>query len=302
MKNNLYTKAIVDIKADKKLIDSTVEKISRAGDNSTVIAFERPKRRALKFTSAVAAVLALIIGLSFISYGGNDAIDSEHNFVITVGAAEINPDVYVEVGELSESGSLESFRPIDQEAAIKNSESDNFEWQGEYDVLRIDRMFLPHELNVYGENIESITYTTNNCRLAYDSQFVGVVEVDEFSEDELADNGGLIHHYNKYLWAKSCTLDYAAQQEDIKSEKWYGIPKIGVEFAFEFEEGEHTVFMEDDLTSQTPLFVQEFNAHADEFSLDITANFKDGVSVTKTLKFSCESTNDRGLVLYAIEA
>lgn len=302
MKDNLYARTMENMKAPQKMIDNTIEQIKEAGENSTVIAFEKPKRRALKFVSAVAAVLALIIGLSVIPFGDSkNADDIEHNFVLKVGAAEITPDVYVEIGELSEFGSGASFKPIDQEAATKDLEDGNVEWRGEYYVMSVGRFFMPHELNVQGNNIESITYATNNCRLAYDSQFEGILNVEEMLNEELS-NGVGIHYYNKYLWAKSCTFDYQSQLDSIASGKWRGIPKIGVEFAFEFEEGEHTVFIEDDLTSETPLFVQEFNAYADEFSLDITANFSDGVSVTKTLKFSCENTEDRGLVLYAIEA
>ena len=68
-----------------------------------------------------------------------------------------------------------------------------------------------------------------------------------------------------------------------------------------FEEGEHEVFIEKNKHDESPLFENEFNSNADDYELNITANFKDGKSVTKTLKFKCENTKDRGLVLYAKE-
>lgn len=294
MKKNLYTQAMKNITAPQSLVDETLSKLNTA--NGEIIAIEKPKRRALKFTSAVAAVLALIIGLSVIPFGGDStAPDSEHNFVITVGAAEIKPDVYVEIGELSNSGSGASFK------AKGEIDLDNFDGCGEFDIIRIDRMFLPHELSIQGENIESITYTAHNCRLAYDSQFEGIVDIEELSNEELTDGEGVIHYYNKYLWAKSCTFDYQSQLDSIASGKWYGIPKIGVEFAFEFEEGEHTIFIEEkNMYDESLLFEQEFNAHADEFSLDVIANFKDGEKAIKTLKFKCVNDNGR-LLMYATE-
>lgn len=297
MKDNLYTKTMENIKAPQKLVDNTIEQMREAGENSKVITFEKPKRRVLKFASAVAAVLALVIGLSVIPFGDSkNADDTQHNFVLKVGAAEITPDVYIEVGELSNSGSGASFKPKDQEAAAKS-----FDWIGEYDLIRMDKMFLPQEFDIQGENIETVTYTTHNCRLAYDSKFEGIVAVEEIPMEEMQEKG-VAYFYDSYKWAESCTLDYQSQRECIDSREWFAIPKFGVEFAFQYEEGEHTVTIkEKNEINIDPFFVDEFNAHADEFTLDITANFTDGESVTKTLKFRCESPEGSVMVLYAKE-
>ncbi|MBQ7966151.1 MAG: hypothetical protein IJ331_08735, partial [Ruminococcus sp.] len=297
MKDNLYTKTMENIKAPQKLVDNTIEQMREAGENSTVITFEKPKRRVLKFVSAVAAVLALIIGLSVIPFGdGISTPDNEHNFVLKVGAAEITPDVYIEVGELSNSGSGASFRPKDQETALES-----FDWCGEYDLIRMDKMFLPQVFDVQGDNIESITYTTHNCRLAYDSKFEGIVDVEEIPIEEMKEKG-TAHFYNSYKWAKSCTLDYQSQRTSVDSGEWFAMPKFGVEFAFEYEIGEYTIIVnEKNDVDIEPFFVEEFNAHADEFTLDITANFNDGESVTKTLKFRCENPESSVMVLYAKE-
>lgn len=296
MKDNLYTKTMENIKAPQKLVDNTIEQMREAGENSKVITFEKPKRRALKFVSAVAAVLALIIGLSVIPFGdGISTSDNEHNFVLKVGAAEITPDVYAEAGVLDNSGGGAEF------LAIEEKENNDFGMDGTYNVMSINRIFYPHKLIIEGENIESVTYTANNCYLAYDTLFDGIVDVQTISEEKL-EKECRIHYYYSYDWAKYCTLDYQKQQISIESGEWHRVPTIGVEFFFKFEEGEFVMETNGENYIDTePLFEETFNTHADEFSLDITANFKDGVSVTKTLKFKCENTSDRGLVLYAKE-
>lgn len=321
MKDNSYMNAMNSIKAPENLIDDAVQNIKEAETSSELTVVEKPKRRVLKFTSAVAAVLALIIGLSFIPMGGKEKTDAEHNFVITVGAAEITPDVYVEIGELVNYGSGASFKEIgedknsnlwdgeehDETAYDLNDENievpDDMWMTGTYYLMGMRRMFMPQELSIQGENIESITYSVKNCRLVFDSKFEGVIDADILSEEDFVSNGEpVIPYYNGYEWAKSCTFDYKIQQESIQSGKWQGTPKFGIEFAMKFEEGEHEVYIEKNKHDEAPLFESEFNSNADDYALEITANFKDGKSVTKTLSFKCENIEDRGLVtLYAKE-
>ncbi|MDO4748226.1 MAG: hypothetical protein Q4A12_03510 [Eubacteriales bacterium] len=318
MKNNLYTEHIQKIKAPDSLIENTIEAMREA--DSVEQTQDKPKRVALKLTGIVAAMLALIIGLSFIPFGNGNVTNGEHNFVITVGAAEITPDVYVEVGELVNYGSGASFKEIgedknsnlwdgeehDETAYDLNDENvdvpDDMWISGMYHLIGMQRMFMPQNLNIQGENIESITYSVKNCRLVYDDKFEGVIDADTLSDKDLVSNGEpVIRYYNGYKWAKSCTFDYKIQQESIQSGKWQGTPKFGLEFAMTFEEGEHEVFIEKNKHDESPLFENEFNSNADDYELNITANFKDGKSVTKTLKFKCKNTKDRGLVLYAKE-
>lgn len=318
MKNNLYTEHIQKIKAPDSLIENTIEAMREA--DSVAQTQDKPKRVALKFTGIVAAMLALIIGLSFIPFGNGNVTNGEHNFVITVGAAEITPDVYVEVGELVNYGSGASFKEIgenkygnlwdgeehDETAYDLNDENvdvpDDMWISGMYHLMEIQRMFMPQDLNIQGENIESITYSVKNCRLVYDDKFEGVIDAEILTDEDLVSNGeNVIRYYNGYEWAKSCTFDYQIQQESIRSGKWQGTPKFGLEFSMTFEEGEHEVFIEKNKHDESPLFENEFNSNADDYALNITANFNDGKSVTKTLKFKCENTKGRGLVLYAKE-
>lgn len=320
MKNNLYTNKLSKITAPSELVNTAVKSLPSDNIEYEVISFEKPKHRALKFTSAVAAVLALIIGLSFIPFGSSNTPDNEHDFVITVGAAEIKPDVYVEIGELVEYASGARFTEIEGNKYNQSWDDDmNFEsafnlndkntqvpddiWtNGVYNLMEIHRMFMPQDINIDGENIESITYSVKNCRLVYDSQFEGVIDADILSNEDLVSNGeNVIRYYNGYGWAKSCTLDYAIQKESIQNGEWQGTSKLGIEFAMKFKEGEHVVYIEKNRHDEAPLFESEFNTNADDYELLITANFKDGKSATKTLKFKCENTNNRGLVLYAKE-
>lgn len=294
MKDNLYIKAIESITAPQNLVDETVQKLNVSESKEKVIEFRKSKCKIIKFTAA--AVFVLIIGINCIPFGDSPASDIEHNFVLKVDAAEINPDVFVEIGELQESGGGSGFK------AIEENEDNVLGMDGTYHVIRVDRMFSPQNLNIEGENIATITYTAHNCRLAYDTEFAGLVDVDEIPEEELLKRG-VVRYYNKLQWAKSCEFDYSSQRHNIDSGKWSGATPLQLEFAFDFEEGEHIMTSNDEHYIDTnPLFEENFNARSDEFSLDITANFKDGESVTKTLNFMCENTDDRGLILYAKEA
>ena len=60
---------------------------------------------------------------------------------------------------------------------------------------------------------------------------------------------------------------------------------------FTFDEGEHVYTLDDeDYVDLDDVVYNEFNLHADDYSLDVTANFTDGTQVTKTLKFMCDDS------------
>lgn len=296
MKNNSYTKHLKNITAPQNLVDDTISKIYGADVKSIETSQKNEKYSGYRLIGAVAAVLVLVIGLSFIPFVG-DKPDDDHSFIITAGAAQINPDSYVVLGEVTNYGTHASFKPKGE------IDLNNFDGCGEFDVIRIDKLFLIRELNVYGGNIESVTYTTKNCSLAYDSKFDGVVDVKPLVDEEATgDEKAITHSFNNYKYAKSCTFDFYSQKKSIASREWEGTPKLGVEFSLDFEEGEHTVYIEEENNyDENILFEQEFNACADEYSLDVTANYRDGRSLTKTLKFRCEYVEGELPVLYAIE-
>lgn len=285
MKKNLYTQVMKNITAPQSLVDETLSKLNTA--NGEIIAIEKPKRRALKFTSAVAAVLALIIGLSVIPFGGNsNKPDSEHNFVIKAGAAEITPDTYISLGllESSSEGGLYRYMDLEFKEAM---------------VLEVEREFNI-DIQCSGENIESVTYTANNGYLQYYPYFEGLIDTVELSDEDY-EKYGAGGSTNGSLIASACTYDYYNQPRSLWDPEVMGfeIPEDSIDgtvplrmaITFFLEEGKyirpllHEHFVEDD-----DIFYSEFNAHADEFSLDVTANFTDGTHLTKTLKFMCDDS------------
>ena len=283
MKDNLYTKTMENITAPQKLVDNTIEQMREAGENSTVIAFEKPKRRALKFVSAVAAVLALIIGLSVIPFGdGISTPDNEHNFVLKVGAAEITPETYISLGNLEESDESALFRYMDENLK-------------KVSVLELGREFNV-DIQCTGENIESITYSVNNGYLRYDPNFSGLIGHTEVCEE--VSSKYVVHFPDS---ASSCTYDYNNQPRSFwdVDEMGFEIPEDGIDgtvpltmcVRFKFDEGEHVYTLDDeDYVDLDDVVYNEFNAHSDEYSLDVTANFADGTQVTKTLKFMCDNS------------
>lgn len=286
MKDNLYTKTMENIKAPKTLVDNTIEQMREAGENSTVIVFEKPKRRALKFVSAIAAVLALVIGLSVIPFGDSkNADDTQHNFVLKVGAAEITPETYISLGFLESSFESGHFL-IDQET-------------GEHIVIAASKEFSV-DIQCSGEDIESVTYTANNGYLQYDPNFNGLINsVDLSNEEKERYNAGASS--NGSIQASSCTFDYYNQPRSLWDPEVTGfeIPEdsidstvpLRVAYTMFFDREENVVVPYiDGFADSDDVFYSEFNAHADEYSLDVTANFADGTQVTKTLKFMCDNS------------
>ena len=281
MKNNIYKNTIESITAPKTLVDEAVQKLNDADGTSEVIAFEKPKRRMVKFTAVAAAVLALIVGLNFIPFGDNKQ-DNEHNFVITAGAAEIKPDTYITLGNLEESNETGLFRYLDEELK-------------KVSVLELGREYNV-DIQCSGENIESITYTMNNGYLRFDPDFNGLIDFTDVEKDVTDE---YVVSYPD--WASSCTYDYNNQPRSFwdAEEMGFEIPEEGFDGSvplrmcvrFKFEEGEVVrIFDEEDYVNLDDVVYSEFNAHADEYSLDVTANFTDGTQVTKTLKFMCDDS------------
>lgn len=281
MKDN-YKNAIRSITAPDSLVENAIENMQNV--KAEVFAVEKPKHTAIKFTSAVAAVLALIIGLSLIPFGGNKP-DSEHNFVITVGAAELKPETFLSLGFLESSFESGTFL-IDQQT-------------GEHIVLDAVKEFSV-DIQCSGENIESITYTPNNGFLQYSPDFDGLISKVELTDEE-------IERYhagascNGSLQAASCTFDYNNQPRslwdptitgfEIPEEDIDGTVPLRVGYTVSFErEANMVVPYIDGFADSDDVFVSVFNAHADDYSLDVTANFIDGTQVTKTLKFMCDDS------------
>ncbi len=314
MKDNLYTQAIKNIKAPATLVDDTISRLSGASAESEVINMKETKHRGVKLTSAIAAVLALIITFGAITLLGGTS--TEHSFVLTANAAEstadeatadeITKEAYIKIGEIkgfSDAGTGLHRKQYDENGDVYYN-------MYEAELLSLSKEFTL-EMTCTGENIESITYTAHNSCFAYDEEYEGLLSVVELTEEET-------NRYNAsggtdfYKWAASCTYDYNCQPKSSWDKTAVvfegndvvdGTIPLRMAFNFEFEDGKYFVTIDEHTgDSETdPIFEKEFNAHADEFALDVTANFADGSKTTKTLKFKCENDGNH-LYMYAIEA
>ncbi len=282
MKNNLYSNSIQKIKAPTQLIDNTVKNLR--GVESEVLTVNKQKGNKYKFVSAIAAVLALIIGFGVFTFV--DGSGNEHSFMIKAGAAEITPDTYISLGMLESSNTNGHYMHMDSEFK-------------EAMVLKVGREFNV-DIQCIGENIESVTYTANNAYFQYFPDFAGLMNVVEMTDKDIKkyDAGGSA---NGSKIASSCTYEYNNQPRSLWNTQVAGfeIPEeyidgtVPLRIAINLfpEEGkyirplENQCYVDDD-----DIFYSEFNAHAEEYSLDITANFADGTKVTKTITFMCDNS------------
>ncbi|MBR3987921.1 MAG: hypothetical protein IKK10_01300 [Clostridia bacterium] len=306
MKRNIYTNTIKKIKAPQGLVDNSIDNLYSADNDNKVIVMKKNKHFKLKLTSAVAASLVIIISLSFIIHGKKP--QPSHPFIISVQAVDTSHDSAT-MDEITH----ESYIKIDQ---IKNfgqgactqthgyyNENDEYILIDENeDLLFIEKEFTL-ELNCIGENIENITYTAHNTYLTYMPYYKGLADVVELTDAEREK----YHAYSSsqgFGWASSCTFDYDCQPKssldhELDDDSLDGTLPLRIAFHIELEDGKYVIPSIDDC-DLVGIFEEEFNARSDEYALDVTANFKDGTSTTKTLKFKCERKENH-LYLCAIE-
>lgn len=294
MKNNLYTEEMKKIKAPDSLIDKTV-KCMRSADNEDVVAvMNKPKSkvRIFKFTSAIAAVLAVVIGFGAIHFAGEN---DERLFVLTANAAELTSEAYVEIGKLENVTSGSHYR-IDEMIMTDD---------GEMIVKKSTPLSVTQEFNLAvtcsGEDIESVTYTVNNGYLTCDPSYEGLLSFTELTNEDQEKYGAWSSN-DDYKLASSCTFGYNNQPA---SRLEFEVPEDGVDGSFPLRAA-FTIFNDnneyvtsDDKSDEDLLFYQMFNDHADEFSIDITVNYSDGLSSTQTLTFRCELTESENRTLMA---
>lgn len=304
MKQNLYTKAVDNVKAPEALVKKAISNLDGANENN-VITIKKNNHFKLKLTSAIAASLVLALTLSVIIMGGNgettppDNKPYSHPFVISAHAAEasshyatadeINHESYVKINEIKNIGYFACSRYLDE--SEKN-----------ITLERIGRDFTI-DLICTGENIESITYTARNTWLSYMQDYQGLISTVKLTEEETKE-------YYAYCFiegfdhASSCTFDYNCQPKSsldhkVAEDSLDGTIPLQIGFYFTVEEGKYIAPSIDDCDMNS-IFKEEFNARAHEYALDVTANFTDGTSTTRTLKFRCENAGNH-LYLSAIE-
>jgi len=271
-------------------------------DNAPIIVMPKA-HKPLKFVSVIAAALSIVITLcSFIFF---DTSKTSHTFILTAGAEEITSDAYIEISDTLD---------IDKNAEYilhgYLDENRNFiKTDDNADLLWIAQTFNIG-INCVGEEIESVNYKAINGYLSYKEDFEGITKVTPLTTDDVNKYNATSPHYN-FKKASECTFDYNNQPRSIYDTKPSeqeqsdnlrdGTIPLRITFNIDFKEGECVVPIDDDnCINSKPAFKDGFNQHAEEFGLEMTANFKDGTSTTKTLKFKCE-INANKLYLYAIE-
>ncbi len=291
MKRNLYTNAVKNITAPERLINNSIAKLSDADTESEVIVMKSKSCKPLKFASIIAATLVILIAIGAFAFTSKPK--TEHPFILTVGAEEITPETYIKFGNTVNLGDYANFTMhgyLDENNEFV--QTDNY----------VDLNYVTKEFNVgincEGEDIESITYKAINGCLSYKPDYSGLLNVTELTAEEI-EKYNATGSIDSFKWASACTFDYNDQPRATYTEQTgFEIPEDGVDgtvplriaFRFEFEEGECVLPIGEEYHVDTnPTFQKEFNQHADEFGLEVTANFKDGTSTTKTLKFKCDN-------------
>ncbi len=299
MKDNLYTHSIDKIKAPENLLDKSLYRMRSADCESEVIVMKNPKRKIIKLTSAIAAVLAVTIGIGTIYF--TTGKDTKHPFMLTANASEITPETYIEVGELQAFSGTSHYRTHGyMDDNKKYHLIDNNE----------DLLFSGKEFNIdmkcSGEDIESITYTANNSYLTYAPDYEGLTDCVSLTDEEM-EKYWASGSTNNFVQASSCTYAYDKQPQsrldfEVPEDTVDASYPLRIVFTVFFEEGECVIANDKNQKSkESKIFAEKFNANADDYSLDITANFKDGTKTTKTLNFRCEYTEDGKLMFYAKE-
>ncbi len=302
MKRNLYTESIEKIKAPERLINKSISQLSTASAESEVIIMKPKPRKAFKIASVIAATLVILIVLGAVTF--IDTQKTEHPFILTVGAEEITPDAYIKFGDTVNIDNSSNYILH----GYINENHDFVQTDNYADIMWVRKEFNV-EINCEGENIESITYKAINGYLSYYKYYPGLIEATPLTTDEV-NKYNATGSYNNFKKASDCTYEYNNQPKSANpdtenlekpSNGVDGSIPLRISFSFDFKEGEYVVPMGENYHIDTnPTFQKEFNEHADEFGLEVRANFKDGTSTTKTLKFKCES-NDNRLYLCAIE-
>lgn len=282
MKKNIYTDGISRIKASDELIKKGIENIRCSEVKEEVINFKsaKAKRNWFKPLGIIAASLAIVIGLG--SVGVFTEKESNKNpFVLTANAEELNNETYIQVGKLECQGN--------GRAMIQRTEGGSFELQ------EIGANF-DFNIECVGENIESVTYSADNACLYIKGDYEGVVDYVALTMEQLMDGKDINTHRSGYKRVNACTFDYDMQPqgntEDISSGEYQEeIPLCGSFLIEDFIGG-----YEFDPTSRDfdvrDIFIEEFNKSAENFTVDVTANYTDGSTLTKTMQFQCQKTED----------
>ena len=293
MKKNIYTDGISRMKTPDELLNKSIENIRSAEVTEEVISFKtaRSKRTWIKPLSAIAASLAIVIALGSVGVF-NEKESNENPFVLTANAETLNTETYVKVGNVYiNSGSLGySISPSGETTLTELAGDFNFNVKCE------------------GENIETITYSSDIGRFLVDDEYEGVVDYTPLTMEEMIEKGGSITGNMKIV--SSCIFDYDLQPE---SRLTFAIPDESMDasfplfVSFKIRDAEEMYKTNPEKYADInfsdacarDFIVDMFNSSRETYSVDITANFTDGSTATQTLQFKCVE-DETGIYLAAI--
>ena len=301
MKKNIYTEAVSKISTPEDVLAKGLESIRNAEPTDEVINFKeaKSKRKWLKPIGAVAAALAVVIGISsagtfsnkeYNILGGNNATGNTDTvktsggnpFIITANAEQLNTETYVKIGDvdLMSTSSGVGFHPDNP------------------DDLRLFSMGVDFNFNVVctGENIKSVTYSTSTGWFDVDKQLEGLVDYKPLSFDEQKKFFGTLSGNNRVV--SSCEFDYDYQPKSSLSFKPKGdlldgtIPLLisfNIHDAKEVYESNPQKYGADlREVNYRDLAAMLFNDSKYTYNAEVTANFTDGTITTQKLEFKCD--------------
>ena len=263
-----YKRTMDSLKVPHASLKRAAESVQSAPvcDN-VILCEENNHRKKYPWIAAVAAMLILAMGLSaeFV-FNGKPASSTEKSnaFVITAGAAEINPDYYVEIGEMQRDGASSSTTYDKDDAGhyyyIEHSET---------------QAFVLDQLRCFGEGIDYYTYTVSGGYMILDGK-TGEVLTAICSDDPDAEPVLQLLPDGKNRFAMT--------DEEHRAFIAFGFTddtgKYRDRLVQEIEGDEIELISE-----QGGIYQEMFAEHANELSMLITAHYQDGATLSKKLSF-----------------
>ena len=282
MKKNIYTDGISRIKASDELIQKGLESIRGNEVKEEVINFKtaKSKRNWIKSLGALAASLAIVIALGSVGVF-TEKESSKNPFVLTANAEELNNESYIQIGKLECQGRGSAMVQVDKESDPMLTETG---------------AIFDFNIECVGENIESVTYSADNTCLYIIYDHKGVIDYVPLTMEQFMDDKNVDTHRGGYRRVNACTFDYDMQPQGdgkpIKPEEY--AEKIPLCGSFKLQELEGVYIPNFDTADFdiTNVFIEEFNKRAQDFTVDVTANYTDGSTLTQTIQFKCQKTED----------
>ena len=276
MKKNIYTDAVSKISAPEQVLAKGLESIRGAELTKEVINMKeaKAKKKWVKPLGAIAAVLAVVIGLnavgSFREKEGNTIV--RNPFVLTAYAQELNTESYVKIGDIKmNTGYLEY--TVDKDG-----------------TERINQVIPTFEFDVVceGEGIKDITYSTSTGTFLLDDRDEAVLDYSVLTEEDEEKFGSFTVGERKSV--SSCVLAYkekATDEADIVSTPLFIAFKI--QDAKEMHEADMQKYGGGVTGNHVDSIAEAlFNDSKYTYNAEITANFTDGSKITQTLEFKCD--------------